>query len=368
MSIKFNDYKFGFKIVSLAKNEKTKEELMKENLAFIFVNDEKILLFPENVILSEKQGDVEKIKSFNNFDVFELWNNGILICRYSDLSNDNYFFITSGCNSNCIMCPSPEFSRKNAKATNLEDLFLLAKHIPSDVPHLTITGGEPFLIGKSIFPFISYLKEKFTDTEFLFLTNGRVFSIDDYTTKFKESIPQNSIVAIPLHGSNSEVHDLITQSKGSFKQTTAGIKHLLKNDIKVEIRLVVNKLNIEDFDNISQLIIKQFRNIEYVSVIAMEMTGNALKNKDKVWVSYKESFTLIANSIKKLVENGIDVKLYNFPICTVESPFWTLCKKSISTEKVRFADECVQCKYKKSCSGIFAGTFKLEKEDIKPIL
>lgn len=168
MSIKFNDYKFGFKIVSLAKNEKTKEELMKENLAFIFVNDEKILLFPENVILSEKQGDVEKIKSFNNFDVFELWNNGILICRYSDLSNDNYFFITSGCNSNCIMCPSPEFSRKNAKATNLEDLFLLAKHIPSDVPHLTITGGEPFLIGKSIFPFISYLKEKFTDTEFLF--------------------------------------------------------------------------------------------------------------------------------------------------------------------------------------------------------
>lgn len=142
----------------------------------------------------------------------------------------------------------------------------------------------------------------------------------------------------------------------------------MKNDIKVEIRLVVNKLNIEDFDNISQLIIKQFRNIEYVSVIAMEMTGNALKNKDKVWVSYKESFTLIANSIKKLVENGIDVKLYNFPICTVESPFWTLCKKSISTEKVRFADECVQCKYKKSCSGIFAGTFKLEKEDIKPIL
>ncbi len=100
----------------------------------------------------------------------------------------------------------------------------------------------------------------------------------------------------------------------------------------------------------------------------MEMTGNARVNKDKVWISYKKSFEVISESIRKLIENGINVKLYNFPICTVEKPFWTLCEKSISTNKVRFAETCNDCKYKVTCSGVFAGTFQLERDELKAIL
>jgi His-Xaa-Ser system radical SAM maturase HxsC len=266
------------------------------------------------------------------------------------------------------MCPSPDVSRRNATHANVSDLILLAKHIPADTPHLTITGGELFLIGDKIFPFIKFLRDKFEETEFLFLTNGRIFAVDKYVQLFKENMPYDTLVAIPIHGSYDELHDAITRSKNSFIQTKLGIKNLLKNNIRVEIRLVVSKFNTNDFNNIAKLIINEFKGVEYVSVIAMEMTGNALVNKERVWLPYKESFSLIVEPIKLMLENGIDVKLYNFPLCTVDSSFWTLCEKSISANKVRYASTCNDCKYKNICGGVFAGTFKFEENELKAIL
>lgn len=368
MSIRFREYNYGYKIVSLALDEDTKEKLLERGLNILYLSNAEMVLLPENIGVFVESESFEKIKQFNNYDVLEIWENGIVNRRYNDKSDDNYFFITGACNSNCVMCPSPDMTRKKVPQTNMLDLIELARHVPSDTPHLTITGGEPFLVGKNIFPFLQYLKENFSFTEFLFLTNGRVFAIENYVQQFVENVPNNSIVAIPVHGSCNNVHDAITRADGSFKQTMRGIKQLIKNKIRVEIRVVVSKLNIDDIDAIADLIISQLKGIEYVSIIAMEMTGNARVNKEQVWIPYKETFNRISSALRKMVENGVDVKLYNFPICTVQKSFWTLCEKSISSNKVRFAETCDNCKYKSACGGVFAGTFQLERDELKAIL
>ncbi len=368
MAVKFLNYKSGYRVASLALDESTKTKLVESRLSTLYVGQTDIILYPEQVVLSSDSSLIQSLQEFNNYDVFEIWENGIAIRRYNDGSGDNYFFITGACNSNCIMCPSPENSRKNAEPVSMDYLMALARHIPSDTPHLTITGGEPFLIGDSIFPFIKSLKEKFCNTDFLFLTNGRIFAVDRYLELFKENMPAHSIVAIPIHGSCAEIHDAISRAKNSFQQTKAGIKKLLKNNVPVEIRLVVSKLNVDDFENIAELIATEFSGVEYISVIAMEMTGNARVNCDKVWIPYSEAFSRIAPSIRKLIKSGIDVKLYNFPLCTVDSAYWTLCEKSISDNKVRYADTCEFCKYKKNCGGVFAGTFQMEKDELRAIL
>lgn len=368
MGIKFDEYKSGHQMVSLALNDEVKNNLINSELNTIYVTDNAIALLPANIIVSTNPSDIEYLKTYNNYDVLEIWDNGVLVRRYNDKSTDNYLFITSGCNSNCIMCPSPEASRKKAQDTDLSELFNLSKHIPADTPHLTITGGEPFLIGERIFPLIAFLKERFTCTEFLFLTNGRIFAVKKYLELLKEAIPPYSIVAIPIHGSNAKVHDKITRTPKSFEQTKAGIKNLLKNNISIELRVVLSKLNIDNFAEIANLIINEFNGIEYVSIIAMEMTGTARTNLEKVWIPYKETFEKVSPSVRKLIENGVDVKLYNFPLCTVERNYWTLCEKSISDNKVRYAETCDVCKYKKNCGGIFAGTFSLERSELKAIL
>lgn len=86
------------------------------------------------------------------------------------------------------------------------------------------------------------------------------------------------------------------------------------------------------------MISDELSGVDYVSIMAMEMTGNARVNQDKVWISYVDAALVAEDAALVLIENGIDVKLYNFPLCTVKNEFWTLCEKSISPDKVRYAE------------------------------
>ena len=368
MIIKIGEYKGKYRIVSLAFCEQVRDDLLNDELDTLYISEKSIVLYPDNILLSDDIEIINKFHSANNYDVYELLEDGRFIECYDDSSLDNYFFVTAKCNSNCIMCPSPEVLRRKEESCNIDNLIEIAKHIPSDASHLTVTGGEPFMAGKEIFRFIAFLRDKFKCTEFLFLTNGRIFSVDSYAQELRKTIPTDSILAIPVHGSSSVIHDQITQTKDSFIQTITGIKKLLRLGIRIELRIVINKFNSDDFENIVKLIINEIPEIEYVTVIAMEMTGNAYVNRDKVWITYSDVASKIEKGIIILIKSGIDVKLYNFPLCAVKKKFWTICEKSISPDKVRYTEKCNICTMKKACGGIFAGTILMEKEELKPIL
>ena len=368
MGIIIENYAEEFKYVSLALDEPTKKDLMEDELEFIYLDEKQLFLLPSNIELEVDTNGICELLHHNNYDVYEIWPDGRMYLRYDTTSIDNYFFVTGKCNSNCIMCPSPDYSRMNGDETNIDNLITLAKHIPADSPHLTVTGGEPFLSGEEIFEFITFLREKFHKTECLFLTNGRIFALDKYAKLLRDSIPSNSILAIPIHASNAELHDYITQTKGSFSQTILGIKRLLRYGIRIEVRIVISKMNCDDINNLADFIIREIPQVEYVSVIAMEMTGNAFKNKERLWISYKEAFSYASGAIKNLINRGIDVKLYNFPLCTVDPSYWMICEKSISPYKVRFSETCEGCNYKQSCGGVFSGTINIERDELKAII
>ena len=368
MVLRLTNYKGRYRVISVALDEDVRADLLEEGIDFIYVTDTSVYLYPDNIILTDDTYSVEKLQTAHNYDVYELEEDGKLSEYYDDTSIDNYFFVTGKCNSNCIMCPSPDASRRDAKGRNIDNLIEIAKHIPEDAAHLTITGGEPFMAGNEILRFIEFLKDKFRRTEFLFLTNGRIFAVDSYVQRFTDVRPNNCIVAIPIHGSNHVLHDSITQAENSFKQTIYGIRNLLKNDISVELRIVVSRLNADDISNIAALIVRDMPSVDYVSIMAMEMTGSARVNRDKVWISYTRAAISIEKAVYTLIKSGIYVKLYNFPLCAVRKEFWPLCEKSISPDKVRYADSCDKCKLKAGCGGVFAGTISMVKDELKAII
>ena len=102
--------------------------------------------------------------------------------------------------------------------------------------------------------------------------------------------------------------------------------------------------------------------------MAMEMTGNAHINSERVWIPYKASFAYVKLAVDVLIESGIDVRLYNYPLCTVLPGYRMLCAKSISSWKVRYADVCGGCTVKNSCGGVFAGSMQMEKDEIEAVL
>ena len=363
MKIHIDNFQGEGGFFSLALDDRTKEELFSESVPLMFISESNICFYPDETSISIDEESIEKIRECNNYDVFELYTDGDLVRLYDDSSADTMFFVTEKCNSNCIMCPSPEASRKRGLSTSIDKLMAIASHMPSDVPHVTITGGEPFMIGKDLFRLLSFCRNKFEHTEFLILTNGRIFAIKEYCELLYENIPNHCIIAIPIHGSKEKLHDAITQSKGSFQQTYIGLRRIQKAGVKI----VVTKTNIDDLDDMAQLIVDSFDKVNYVSIMAMETTGSAFQNLDQVWIPYRESFPFVRSAVEILMGAGIDVRLYNYPLCIVDKDMRTLCYKSISEWKRKYAPCCDDCSLRDSCGGLFGGTYRLEREELKAI-
>ncbi len=368
MKISVPLYQSGYKVVSIALDEQTKDDLLSEDVKFWYVCGDKITEYPEENFITNAETVISDFMSCHNYDVFEIGENGTAFRCYDNSSTENLFFVTGKCNSNCIICPSPEYMRRKGEPANIDSLIDIAGHIPANAPHITITGGEPFLAGKDIFRLLSCCKEKFIGTEFLILTNGRVFSIREYSKLLCETVPENTYIGIPIHGATPEIHDLITQAPGSFHQTLAGLKRLYKLGLKLELRIVVCRTNVSNIEDIAKLIIRELPNTDRVCIMAMEMTGNAFKNRDEIWIPYSDSFPNVKKAIDILVFEGINVQLFNYPLCTVDKRYWSLCAKSISGYKVRYGENCCQCAVKDSCGGVFAGTLLLERADLNPVI
>ena len=367
---KIPHYSGVHQFVSIAKDEMAKEKLCCEldGHTFWYLSDGAIVSYPSLEVIPCEETLFSRLLQYNNYDVLEIEEDGSFVCVYDDATNDNVIFITGRCNSNCVMCPSSEGSRKRGTIAPIDYHIELAKHIPTDTDHITITGGEPFIIGNAAFRLLKYLRDNFERTEFLILTNGRIFALNSYCDQLKQSIPSIATVGIPVHASNAELHDWITQCPGSFEQTWLGIQQLLKREIPIELRIVVTKLNVFDLPMLAKRISEELPDVLHVCIMAMEMTGNAHKNRDLVWLPYRESMSSIKQATDILLNSGIDVRLYNFPLCTVDAGYWPSCKKSISCDKIRFAKTCTSCKVKDMCGGTFSGTFRLLKQELAPVL
>lgn len=367
MIIQLPDYQSGYHIVSLAKSEHTFSTLKKENLNTIFLTEQSLYLWPENVVLCTDPAILQQFACCDDYDVFEIDSAGKAYLYYNNESIDNAFFLTGKCNSNCIMCPASEQMRKKASYADINHLLEVVNHIPSDAVHLTITGGEPFLLGRDIFRFFQALRNKFVRTGFLLLTNGRIFSIPQYCALLHQTLPPQTVLGIPIHGYSAETHDAVTQTPGSFAQTMAGLQHLLSYGFHIELRIVVSQITAPYLENMAALIAEQLSQVESVKVIGLEMLGNAAMHQEKVWVPYPEAFRCAKNAIIKLISAGIDVALYNFPLCAVDREFWPICACSITDYKIRYAPACETCGVRDACGGIFAGTYRLAAKDIMPI-
>lgn len=276
-------------------------------------------------------------------------------------------FVTNKCNSNCIMCPMSEGSRRKNNPEHIEELKAYIRELPKDMEYINVTGGEPTLAGKDFLEIMHMLKEKFQHSGFQLLTNGRSAADNNFLNAMLKEMPDGIRYAIPLHCSREEVHDSITQVKGSFRQTICGISNLLKHDAKVEIRIVVSSRNIEYLKDTAKFIVEHFPGVFCVNFVAMEMMGNAAKNREILWVDYAEVFKKARAAIEILVTSGIDVQLYNFPLCAVEHDYWRLAAKSITEYKIRYMEACDECSVKPICGGFFVSTQKVMHPEVHPV-
>lgn len=367
MSIMIPDYHLGGRFAAVARTHNAFEQLTKESKNFLYISGTQLVLYPDAQILSCDLHILLSMDYLNDYDVVLINSGGKISRYYNSASDDCVLLLSKRCNSNCIMCPSPDISRRSDHNLTTQAFLEFIHCLPSDIPHITITGGEPFLFGKDIFTIFAALRDTFEGTEFLLLTNGRIFANEQYANLTCDTLPSGTTIGIPIHGHNAATHDAITRAAGSFMQTLVGIERLLSLGMNVELRLVVSRLSTASLDAIADLITTRISTVRYVKFIGLEMTGNAALNANAVWIPYHSAFSAMESAIQKLIRAGIDVGIYNFPLCTVQPEYWSLCAKSISDYKVRYLEPCNTCREKSACGGIFAGTLRLVGDEIHPI-
>lgn len=268
-------------------------------------------------------------------------------------SNDNSLFVTAQCNNRCLMCSQPPLNRNDIDALFEKNLLIL-NSAPTGLKDIGITGGEPTLLGEKLFDLIEKIKSKLPDTQIHILSNGRAFANRDYARKLAKVGGAELLIGIPLHSDYCRDHDLITQVEQSYIETMKGLYNLAEFGVKIELRIVINKINFNRLHPISNFIYKNLPFVTYVSFMGLEDTGYTVKNYEKVWINPGEYQIQLETAVLNLATWSMDVSIFNLPHCCLPESLHEFARKSISDWKVKYLTSCEECKLKDSCCGLFA--------------
>lgn len=272
--------------------------------------------------------------------------------------------LTFKCNNNCLscICNMEMVDKLKVGETREETIKKIIDNVRQD-DVLGLTGGEP-TIRKGFFKILKYAKEKDPEMNVFIVSNGRMFYYKEFAEKTAGIGLKNLKMGIALYGHDKRTHEAITRIPGSFKQTVKGIKNLLELRIPVELRMVISRLNYKKLEGIAGYTAKNFRGVYRVVFINMKYTGNAYINRKALFIKYKDIVPYAQRAADILVKNKMDVKLFHFPLCTIEKEYWELAKGVTKQEsELMFVKECGKCSMKNECPRIWKSYWVLAGED-----
>lgn len=299
-------------------------------------------------------------------DIVALSPNGIVNTLFRVDSEDNTLFMTNNCNQSCIMCSQPPLKRNDIEqfySINNELIDL----IPLNTKQIGISGGEPTLYGKYLGLLLSKLTTRMPSLKVSILTNAVQLANDNYFQNLEGIDKSNLLFSVPIYGDNHYTHDSIVQKKGSFFQTIKGIHNLFNYDFRVELRTIPQKRNYQRLEKLSHFIYKNLTFVEQVSFMGIENIGNARKNIDSIWISPKDLVPHLHSAASFLQMSGINCFLFNYQYCFLNDYLRSISLSTISDWKQEYLPECLSCKAKVKCGGIFHSSLLMMKEYIKPL-
>lgn len=291
---------------------------------------------------------------------------GVVRSLYRPYEEHHHLFVTERCNSNCLMCSQPPKDRDDTDALTARNLELIDL-IASPPPYLTITGGEPTLLGNRLFALIGRLKEAMPGTELHMLTNGRSFAWPEYARRFAAVGHPNIGLGIPLYADVADVHDYVVQARGAFGQTVMGFHQAARHGIRVEVRVVLHKLTIPRLAKLAEYIYRNLTFVEHIALMGLEYTGYTPRNIGELWIDPYDYRRELEEAVQFLALRRMPVSIYNHQLCTLPPSLWRYARKSISDWKQLYLPQCADCAVKDGCGGFFQWAVKKHSAHIRPL-
>ncbi len=171
------------------------------------------------------------------------------------------FFVTNySCNFACTYCYQDQYTYPNKELNNdvIDSFFsYIKKEFAGKDKYITVFGGEPLLNSPKQKAAIEYLLSKAWEEklEVSFVTNG--FNLEKYMDILKDRNIREIQVTLDGTGPVHDSRRFLKSGGGTFTEIVYGIDACLKNRINVNLRMVIDKENIDNLPDLAKFAIEK---------------------------------------------------------------------------------------------------------------
>lgn len=272
------------------------------------------------------------------------------------------------CNSHCVMC-----TNSDAYIDEPDAKYSLEKHRekiaalradPADRGvyyrngehggYFLFTGGEPTLNPRFL-ALLGEYRAAFPDWPMTLLSNGRTFCDEAFARDTLRVGGRPFAAAIPIHGPDAATHDSVTRDPGSFDETVAGLRHLLRHrgpGCELEVRIILHKRPAQWLARTLDFLASGFPapSFDRVTLVYFESEGQAAKNFESIKLSLTECAAAVAACAPGFGRFR-EVRLYHFPLCVLPPALWPLAWRTLPRYEIRHVDACRRCAVNDLCAG-----------------
>lgn len=299
-------------------------------------------------------------------DAIRVQPNGQVNVLFRRGANANTLFVTERCNSRCLMCSQPP--RNVDDRWRIPELIELLPLVDRDIDVLGVTGGEPTLLGDELARLLTETNRQLPNAHVHLLTNGRTFSDSSFCDLF-DAFCGRVTWAIPLYAEVARVHDFVVQADGAFVETMHGLHNLGEGRHRIEIRTVLHARTLHRMTDLARFISFNLPFVDHVALMGLEPMGLARVNMQLLATRMADISDQIAPAVSHLHQAGLNVSIYNLPLCALKPALRPFARKSISDWKNEYARACTSCSLQQDCCGFFRSSSTQWRDDIaRPIL
>jgi His-Xaa-Ser system radical SAM maturase HxsC len=271
---------------------------------------------------------------------------------YRRSSKHNFFLVTERCNNYCLMCSQPPKKVDDGWLINeIADTLAL---IDPATPALTFTGGEPLTEWRRFIGLLELARDLLPNTAVHVLTNGRAFCSPEVANAWAAVRHPKVSAGIPIYAAVDHIHDYVVQAKGAFDQTVLGVLRLKDRGQRVEIRVVLHAITAPRLRETCSWIARNLPFVDHVALMGMENTGFAVANNDVLWIDPLDYQEQLKAGVDVLSTAGVNVSVYNLPLCVLDPSIRPFAVQSISDWKNAYVEECEGCSARRDCAGFFS--------------
>ena len=271
---------------------------------------------------------------------------------YRRSSRHNFFLVTERCNNYCLMCSQPP--KKVDDGWLIDDIADTLTLIDPATPALTFTGGEPLTEWRRFIGLLELARDLLPDTALHVLSNGRAFSSPEVANAWAAVRHPKLSVGIPIYAAVDHIHDYVVQAKGAFDQAVLGVLRLKDRGQRVEIRVVLHSITAPRLRETCLWIARNLPFVDHVALMGMENTGFAIANSDQLWIDPIDYREQLKAGVDVLSTSGVNVSVYNLPLCVLDPNVRPFAVQSISDWKNAYLEVCDGCSARGDCAGFFS--------------